>query len=87
MSTRLLNMKISIDGYKLGRLKKELTLFPIDGALGKRLGSIKESEQKATDSNDSYESMLELKLDNISERMKNIEKMFAYVLKQNQPNY
>ena len=87
MSTRLLNMKITIDGYRLGRLKKELTLFPIEGALGKRLGSIKENEQKATDSNDNYESMLEIKMDNISERLKNIEKMLAYVFKQNQTNY
>ena len=50
MSTRALNMKISIDGYKLGRLKKELTLFPTDTALGKRLGSIHNSEQNIEDS-------------------------------------
>ena len=45
MSTRALNMKISIDGYKLGRLKKELTLFPVNGALGKRLGSISDGSR------------------------------------------
>ena len=87
MSTRALNMKISIDGYKLGRLKKELTLFPVNGALGKRLGSI--SDAKLNDSSENTQeqtdnSMIEIKLDNISERLKKLEQMFGYILKQTQ---
>ena len=90
MSTRALNMKISIDGYKLGRLKKELTLFPVNGALGKRLGSI--SDAKLNDSSENTQeqtdnSMIEIKLDNISERLKKLEQMFSYILKQTQSIY
>lgn len=90
MSTRALNMKISIDGYKLGRLKKELTLFPVNGALGKRLGSI--SDAKLNDSSENTQeqtdnSMIEIKLDNISERLKKLEQMFGYILKQTQSIY
>ena len=89
MSTRALNMKISIDGFKLGRLKKELTLFPITGALGKRLGAI--SDAKLNDSsteinidNSMGESLVELKLDNISERLKKLEQLINLILKQTQ---
>ena len=91
MSTRALNMKISIDGYKLGRLKKELTLFPVNGALGKRLGSISDAKlnEKHNDSSENTQeqtdnSMIEIKLDNISERLKKLEQMFSYILKQTQ---
>ena len=85
MSTRALNMKISIDGFKLGRLKKELTLFPITGALGKRLGAISNTETN-TDENDQEqtESLIELKLDNISERLKKLEQLLNLILKQTQ---
>ena len=86
MSTRALNRKISIDGYKLGRLKKELTLFPSNGALGKRLGAISDAELNQTSENsiEQDNSMIEIKLDNISERLKKLEQMFSYVLKQTQ---
>ena len=86
MSTRLLNMKITIDGYKLGRLKHELTLFPTDSALGKRLGSINDSNAKQNNNETDHEtdnSMIEIKLDNINERLKKLEQMFSYILKQN----
>ena len=80
MSTRGLNMKISIEGYKIGRLKKELTLFSTDSALGKRLGSIHNSEQNKEqniEQNDE-QNILEIKIDNLNERLKKIEKNFGH---------
>ena len=85
MSTRALNMKITIDGYKLGRLKKELTLFPSNGALGKRLGSInKQSSDQDQNQNleaESEENLIEIKIDNMNERLKKIEIMLNQFFK------
>ena len=85
MSTRALNMKISIDGYKLGRLKKELTLFPSNGALGKRLGAInKQSSDQDQNQNleaETEENLIEIKIDNMNERLKKIEIMLNQLFK------
>lgn len=80
MPTRGLNKKFLINGFKLGRIKKELTLFPIESALGKRLGSITNNESQNEIQNEDI-SMIELKLDNISERLKRIETQISILLK------
>ena len=85
MSTRALNMKITIDGYKLGRLKKELILFPSNGALGKRLGSInKQSSDQDQNQNleaETEENLIEIKIDNMNESLKKIEIMLNQLFK------
>ena len=81
MSTRALNMKITIDGYKLGRLKKELTLFPSNGALGKRLGAINQQDQNQNLEAETEENLIEIKIDNMNERLKKIEIMLNQLFK------
>ena len=78
MSTRTINKKYIINGYKIGRAKNEITFYSTKTPMGKRLGSIVEStEEKTPVDND----MLELKIDNISERLQLVEKYVSAICK------
>mgnify|MGYP003545707518 CR=1 FL=1 len=63
------------------RLKKELTLFPSNGALGKRLGAINHQDQNQNLEAETEENLIEIKIDNMNERLKKIEIMLNQFFK------
>ena len=68
MKTRGINKKYAITGYKIGRQKGNIILYPINTS--NQISQI-----------NSDDSMLELKIDNISERLKKIEFQLNSLLK------
>ena len=78
MSTRTINKKFIINGYKIGRSKNELTFFSKQTPMGKRLGSINEGTEEQTQVDT---DMLEIKIDNIYERLQMVEKYVSAICK------
>lgn len=83
MSTRGLNVKYKIEGFKIGRSKGEIILYPL-----------KESKSKSDSESDlnmqaqtqpeikSNKLSIEEKLDYINRRIKKIEEMLALIINQ-----
>lgn len=70
MSTRGLNRKYHIDGFKIGRLKGEIILYPL-----------KENETKSDELDSKTKLTINEKLDYMNRRLKKIEEMIDYVIK------
>lgn len=73
-STRGLNKKFIITGYKIGRKKGEIILYPV------QIPRSQSPQEKFDSIND--RSMLEEKIDSMNERLKKIETMLQMLLNQ-----
>ena len=69
MSTRGLNRKYKIEGFRIGRLKGEIILFPL-----------KESETKSEELDSKTKLTINEKLDFMNRRMKKIEEMIEFIV-------
>ena len=69
MSTRGLNRKFKIDGFKIGRLKGEIILYPL-----------KETETKSEELDSKTKLTINEKLDFMNRRLKKIEDMINIVV-------
>ena len=72
MKTRGLNKKFTITGYKIGRLKGNIMLYPLNNT---------PMQETNVQPNTDVTDLLELKLDNISERIKKIESQLNAIIK------
>lgn len=69
MSTRGLNRKFKIDGFKIGRLQGKIILYPL-----------KETEHKSEELDSKTKLTINEKLDFMNRRLKKIEEMLEIVI-------
>ena len=82
MSTRGLNVKYKIEGFKIGRSKGEIILYPLKESKSKSDSETDLNLQQQSQPEIKNKLTIEEKLDYINRRIKKIEEMLTLIINQ-----